>query len=213
MHPKKQKYSSDIVYKDGKTEYHYRFDTISIYNYILKCIEVCDKPINFFNRTELTADNLDEICAKIKHFTKKPTYNSSSDITPLLQDYRKCKYDNLLQLSWDEIKEEQDKEREIIGVINVYLYINLGDIIFKVIPQKVLTLPIFNTNILKTFPNYTLMMLEEKLSVGELIGSRFFPYRTTKSILNLPKFAFNLTDKAIKTSERLNKYNKKIEQM
>jgi hypothetical protein len=56
-------------------------------------------------------------------------------------------------------------------------------------------------------------MLEEKLSVGELIGSRFFPYRTTKSILNLPKFAFNLTDKAIKTSERLNKYNKKIEQM
>lgn len=211
MHPKKQKYSSDIVYKDGKTEYHYRFDTISIYNYILKCIDVCDKPINFFNRTALTADNLDEICAKIKHFTKKPTYNSSSDITPLLQDCRK--YDNLLQLSWDEIKEEQDKEREIIGVINVYLYINLGDIIFKVIPQKVLTLPIFNTNILKTFPNHTLMMLEEKLSVGELIGSRFFPYRTTKLILNLPKFAFNLTDKAIKTSERLKKYNKKIEQM
>jgi hypothetical protein len=130
-----------------------------------------------------------------------------------LNDDYCIKYDNLLQLSWDKIIEEQDKEREIIGVLNVYLYIKLGDMMFKVIPQKVLTLPIFNTNILKTFPNYTLMILEKKLFVGELIGSRFFPYRNTKSILNLPEFAFNLTDKAIKTSERLKKYKQKIEQM
>ena len=57
------------------------------------------------------------------------------------------------------------------------------------------------------------MMLEDKLLVGELIGNRYFPYRKNKSILNLPKFAFQLTDKAEKTSERLKKYNQKIEQL
>jgi len=211
MNPKKQKYVSDIVYNDGKKDYHYRFDTVNMYNYILKCIDTCETPINFFNRTELTDDNLDEICNKIKYFTKKPTYNSYSEIRAILKDC--SKYDNLLEFSWDEIIEEKDKEQEIIGVINVYLCINLGNIIFEVTPEKVLTLPIFNANILKTFPNYTLMTLEDKLLVGELIGNRFFPYRKNKSILNLPKFAFQLTDKAEKTSERLKKYNQKIEQL
>ena len=211
MNPKKQKYVSDIVYYDGKKEYHYRFDTVNMYNYILKCIDTCETPINFFNRTELTDANLDEICNKIKYFTKKPTYNSSSDIRAILKDC--SKYDNLLQFSWKEIIEEQDKEREIIGIIKVYLFINLGNIMFKVTPQEVLTLPIFNINILKTFPNYTLMILEDKLLVGELIGSKFFPYRKNKPILNLPEFAFKLTDKAEKISEELKKYNEKIVQL
>jgi hypothetical protein len=211
MTPKKQKYSSDIIYKIGEQEYHYRFDTVSIYNYILKCIDICEKPNNFFNRVELTDDNLNEICNKIKHFTKKPTYNSATDIRPLLEDCNK--YDNYLTFSWKEIIEEKDKEQEIIGVINVYLFISLGGILFYVLPQKVLTLPIFNSNIVKTFPNHTLGLLRDKISVGELIGSRFFPYRKNKSILNLPEFSFEMTDSAEKTLERLKKYRLKIEQM
>ena len=212
MHPKKRKYLSDIIYKNGTKEYHYRFDTVNMYNYILKCIDNCETPINFFNRVELTDANIDEVCNKIKHFTKKPTYNSSADIRPLLDD--DCsKYNNHLVIFWDEIKEEKDKEREIIGMIDVYLYIDLGGIYLKVSPQKVLTLPIFNSNIAKTFPNHTLMLIEEKLLAGELISSRFFPYRKSKPILNLPEFSFNLTDKAETTLERLKGYRQKLEQM
>jgi hypothetical protein len=211
MTPKKRKYSSDIIYKNGTQEYHYCFDTVSIYNYILKCIDICEKPINFFNRVELTDENLDEICKKIKHFTKKPTYNSSTDIRPLLEDCNK--YDNYLTFSWKEIREEKDKEQEIIGIINVYLFISLGGILFYVLPQKVLTLPIFNSNIVKTFPNHTLGLLLDKISVGELIGSRFFPYRKNNSILNLPEFSFEMTDSANKTLKKLEKYRLKIEQM
>lgn len=212
MHPKKRKYLSDINYKNGRKEYHYRFDTVNMYNYILKCIEICEKPINFFNRVELSDANIDEVCNKIKHFTKKPTYNSSADIRPLLDD--DCsKYNNHLVIFWDEIKEEKDKEREIIGMIDVYLYIDLGGIYLKVSPQKVLTLPIFNSNIASTFPNHTLMLLEDKLEVGELIGSRFFPYKKNKQMLNLPEFSFNLTDTAETTLERLKEYRQKLEQM
>ena len=213
MHPKKRKYLSDIIYKNGAKEYHYRFDTVNMYNYILKCIDICEKPINFFNRVELTDANIDEVCNKIKHFTKKPTYNSSADIRPLLEGDDCSKYNNGLLFSWDEIIEDRDKDREIIGVINVYPYINLGGIIFKVILQKVLTLPIFNSNIASTFPNHTLMLLEDKLEVGELIGSRFFPYKKNKQMLNLPEFSFNLTDTAETTLERLKEYRQKLEQM
>ena len=216
MHPKKRKYLSDIIYKNGKKEYHYRFDTVNMYNYILKCIDNCETPINFFNRVELSDANIDEVCNKIKHFTKKPTYNSSANIRPLLDD--NCsKYKNGLSLSWiswEKKKEDQDKDQEIIGTIDIYLCITLGGgIIFKVMLEKVLTLPIFNPNIASTYPNHTLMLLEDKLEVGDLIGSRFFPYRKSKPILNLPEFSFNFTDKAETTLERLKGYRQKLEQM
>lgn len=213
MHPKKRKYLSDIIYKNGTKEYHYRFDTVNMYNYILKCIDICEKPINFFNRVELTDANIDEVCNKIKHFTKKPTYNSSADIRPLLEGDDCSKYNNGLLLWWEEIIEDRDKDREIIGTIDVYLCISLGGIIFKVILQKVLTLPIFNSNIASTFPNHTLMLLDDKLEVGELIGSRFFPYKKNKQMLNLPEFSFNLTNTAETTLERLKGYRQKLEQM
>ena len=93
------------------------------------------------------------------------------------------------------------------------LYIIIGGIIFYVLPEKVLTLPIFNSNIAKTLPNHTLMLLEEKIDVGDLIGSRFFPYRKNKQILNLPEFSFEMTDTAEKTLEKLKRYRQKIEQM
>ena len=213
MHPKKRKYLSDIIYKNGKKEYHYRFDTVNMYNYILKCIDNCEKPINFFNRVELSDANIDEVCNKIKHFTKKPTYNSSANIRPLLEGDDCSKYNNCLLFNWEDVIEDRDKDREIIGTMDVYPYIDLGGIIFKVILEKVLTLPIFNSNIASTFPNHTLMLLEDKLEVGELIGSRFFPYKKNKQMLNLPEFSFNLTDKAETTLERLKEYRQKLEQM
>jgi len=214
MTPKKRKYASDIIYKNGTHEYHYRFDTVSIYNYILKCIDVCEKPINFFNRVELTDADLDEICKKIKHFTKKPTYNLSSEIRPLLVDCSRY-YDNYLEFEWWEDVKTEDKQKEIIGSINIYIAIKLGDIIFTIIEEDVLKLPIiFNSNNkYNKLSIDTLQLLQDKLSEGLFINRRFFPYRKNKPILNLPKFPFGLNDNADKTLERLKRYKLKIEQM
>jgi hypothetical protein len=212
MTPKKQKYASDIIYNDGKKEYHYRFDTVSIYNYILKCIEVCEKPINFFNRVELTDDDIDQICKKIKHFTKKPTYNLSSEIRPLLVNCSRY-YDNYLEFEWWEDAKPEDEEKEIIGNINIFIAIKLGDIIFTIIEEEVLKLPIFNYNKSENISYNIVGLLQEKLSEGAFISRRFFPYRKNKPILNLPQFSLGLNDNADKTLERLKRYKHKIEQM
>jgi hypothetical protein len=212
MTPKKRKYASDIIYKNGTQEFHYRFDTISIYNYILKCIEVCETPINFFNRSELTDDDLDEICNKIKHFTKKPTYNSFSEIRPLLEE--DCsKYNNHLEFEWWEYVKDKDIEKGIIGNIKIYISIKLGNILFKINEEKVLELPIFNSNKSERLSYNILDLLQDKLSKGELTGNKYFPYRKNKTFLRLPKFAFGLNDNADKTLERLKRYKDKIEQM
>jgi hypothetical protein len=212
MTPKKRKYASDIIYKNGTQEYHYRFDTVSIYNYILKCIDVCEKPINFFNRVELTDADIDEICKKIKHFTKKPTYNLSSEIRPLLVDCSRY-YDNYLEFEWWEDVKTEDLEKEIIGSINIYIAIKLGDIIFTIIEEDVLKLPIFNSNKSENISYDIVGLLQEKLSEDVFISRRFFPYRKNKPILNLPEFPFGINDNADKTLERLKRYKHKIEQM
>jgi hypothetical protein len=212
MTPKKRKYASDIIYKNGTQEYHYRFDTVSIYNYILKCIDVCEKPINFFNRVELTDDDLDEIFKKIKHFTKKPTYNLSSEIRPLFVDCSKY-YNNYLEFEWWEDVKTEDLEKEIIGSINIFIAIKLGDIIFTIIEEEVLKLPIFNYNKSENISYDIVGLLQEKLSEEVFISRRFFPYRKNKPILNLPKFPLRLNDNADKTLERLKRYKHKIEQM
>ena len=213
MTPKKQKYASYIIYNDGKKEYHYRFDTVSIYNYILKCIDFCEKPINFFNRVELTDADLNEICKKIKHFTKAPTYNLSSEIRPLLVDCSKH-YNNHLAFKWEE-DAKKDEQKEIIGNIKIYIAINLGNIKFKIIEEAVLKLPIiFNSNNkYNRLSIDTLKLLKVKLSEGAFISRRFFPYRKNKPILNLPEFPFELDDNADKTLERLKRYKDKIEQL
>ena len=212
MTPKKQKYASDIIYKNGTQEYHYRFDTVSIYNYILKCIDVCEKPINIFNRVELTDADIDEICKKIKHFTKKPTYNLSSEIRPLLVDCSKYYY-NYLEFVWEEDVKTEDLEKEIIGNINIYISIRLGDLNFKIIEKEVLQLPIFNSKKSEKLSYHILQLLQDKLSEDVFITRRFFPYRKNKPILNLPNFPFKLNDNADKTLERLKRYIRKIEQM
>ena len=235
MNPKKLKYLSNIVYNDGKRDFYYRFDTVNIYNYILKCIDNCDKPINIFNRVELTDTNLKEICTKIKHFTKKPTY-SSSEIEDLLAKCNESKinniYDNCLRFKAEVLSLE--------GKLNFYLWIKLGNISFKVTSKKVLTLPIFindpgltgeqyNTIIYQVLeglpdgsryvPNMNLSITDKvlfeviyKLKLGVLTSNRFFPYRKNKPILfNLPQFLFYDDEDEDKTLKRFERYIKRIE--
>jgi hypothetical protein len=116
---------------------------------------------------------------------------------------------------WREDVKTEDLEKEIIGNINIYIAIKLGDIIFTIIEEDVLKLPIiFNSNNkYNKLSIDTLQLLQDKLSEDVFISRRFFPYRKNKPILNLPKFAFGLNDNADKTLERLKRYKYKIEQM
>lgn len=245
MHPTKQKHVSDIVYynQDGK-EFHFRFDTVSIYNYVLKCIENCEKPINTINKKELTNDNLDEICRKIKHFTKKPTFNSSMDIRALIDN---CKYENYLALDYTQSYLRQRTQNPIIGYLYIHLNINLGGILFRVInkiqqdPQvttydnfpnqvnimnsEVVTLPLFadyvydiyDDNPTSPYPVYILSDLQQKLPKGDIIGTKYFPYRKNnadgqrwKTVLNLPKFNLNVLDNVDEAFDKLKEYREKI---
>ena len=133
MDKKKQKYTSDIVYENDGKKFHIRYETIGLYNYILKCIENCEKPIISINRQEFSDENLEEICHKIKFFTNKPTFNSHIEIRALLDN---CKYDNLLAFSYDiEYRDRSSTPANaaVIGKINIFLVINLGGILFRVI--------------------------------------------------------------------------------
>ena len=202
MHPNKQKYTCDIVYyNENNKDFHLRFDTVNIYNYILKCIEYCEKPINPITKAELTNENLDEICNKIKYFTKKPTFNSSLDIRALLDN---CKYDNLLAFDYTINYLLQRTSNPIIGRLYIYLNISLGGILFRVmnnlyqdvnapdnypnqtnpVNSVVLTLPVFADYISDiydeanyTHPVYILSELQQKIPKGNIMGNRYFPYR------------------------------------
>jgi hypothetical protein len=202
MHPNKQKYTCDIVYyNENNRDFHLRFDTVNIYNYILKCIEYCEKPINPITKAELTNENLDEICNKIKYFTKKPTYNSSLDIRALLDN---CKYDNLLAFDYTINYLQQRTSNPIIGRLYLYLNISLGGILFRVmnnlyqdvnapdnypnqtnpVNSVVLTLPVFADYVSDiydeanyTHPVYILSDLQQKIPKGNIMGNRYFPYR------------------------------------
>jgi hypothetical protein len=203
MHPNKRKYVSDIVYvaENNKT-FHFRFDTVSIYNYLLECIDSCVKPINFINKTELTNENIDEICRKIKYFTKKPTYNSSLDIRGILNS---CEYNNKLVLNYTTKYLPYHSDNGIIGYFNIYLNLKLGGILFRVInklPPDVQTSDNFpnQTNIINSevvifpyfdkylydlyfeemtydFPEYILIDMQNKLSKGSLMSDKYFPNR------------------------------------
>ena len=208
MHPNKQKYTCDIVhYDENNRVFHFRFDTVNLYNYILKCIEYCEKPINPITKAELNNENLNEICNKIKYFTKKPTYNTSLDIRALLDN---CKYDNLLAFDYSIDHLPQWTSNPIIGRLNIHLNISLGGILFRVInsyklppnvsipdnyPNQtdrinstVITFPVFADYITDiydeasyTYPVYILSDLQQKLPNGNMIGNRYFPYRKNNS--------------------------------
>ena len=242
MDKKKQKYSSDIVSynKEGKA-FHYRFETINLYNYILDCIRDCKKPINPANREELTDENFEEICHKIKFFAYKPTFNSHIQINALLNN---CKHDNLLAFSYKEVYLPQRTSNPIIGSLNIYLNINLGGILFRIINKvpdgsvpnnfpnqknnensEVLKLPLFADYILDiypetdyTYPVYILSKLQQKLPKGDMLGVKYFPYRKNNKddkiwnkIIHIPPFVLNELDNADKAFEKLKEYDNKIE--
>lgn len=203
MHPNKRKNVSDIVYVDDNNKiFHFRFDTVSIYNYLLECIRDCVTPINFINKTKLTNENLDEICHKIKYFTKKPTYNLSLDIRAILDN---CYYNNKLVLNYYKSYLPYRTDNPIIGYFKIYLNLKLGGILFRVINKlpsdvqtsdnfpnqtnpinsEVVTLPyfadyirdIYFDDITYDFPEYILIDMQNKLSKGGFISDKYFPNR------------------------------------
>jgi hypothetical protein len=203
MHPNKRKHLSDIVYvAENNKVFHFRFDTVSIYNYLLECISSCVKPINFINKTELTNENIDEICRKIKYFTKKPTYNSSFDIRAILNN---CVYNNKLVLNYNTSYLPYHTDNGIIGYFKIYLNLKLGGILFRVInklPPDVQSSDNFpnQTNIINSevvifpyfakylydlyfdemtydFPEYILIDMQNKLSKGSLMSDIYYPNR------------------------------------
>ena len=203
MHPNKRKYLSDITYvADNGKVFHYRFDTVSIYNYLLECITNCVKPINFYYKTELTNDNLDEICRKIKYFTKKPTYNSSLDIMAILDN---CNYNNKLVFNYTEQYLPYRTDNAIIGYFRIYLNLKLGGVLFRVVNKlppvvlesdnfpnqtnpvnaEVAVLPLFADyikdayfdDITYDFPEYILMDMQTKLAKGGFLTDKYYPNR------------------------------------
>jgi hypothetical protein len=206
MDEKKQKYTSDIVFNDANNNtFHYRFETITMYNYVLNCIENCKEPKNILVDLELTDENLDEICRKIKFFTNKPTLNSHREVRALLDN---CKHDNLLAFSYEVVNLPVFTTKPIIGRVNIFLVINLGGILFRVINkivpngavpynypnQKdednsvVLVLPYLTEETLngvngvggleETYhPVSILTELQQKLPKGDMLGVKYFPYR------------------------------------
>lgn len=156
MLPYKRKHTSDIVHMVNGREFHYRYDTVSLYNYIIDCIRDCVEPVNIAVGRDviLTPENLDEICRKIKKFTKQPTYASSNEINAALAN---CKYDNCLELTAipnvdRSILREIDRtgDYKIVGKYRIYLNLKLGGILFKVINKIEDDLPLYDD-----FPNQT----------------------------------------------------------
>ena len=203
MHPNKRKNVADIVYvgENNKT-FHFRFDTVSIYNYLLECITDCVKPINFINKTLLTNENIDEICRKIKYFTKKPTYNSSLEIMAILDN---CYYNNKLVFNYTEQYLPYRTDNAIIGYFRIYLNLKLGGVLFRVVNKlppdvlvsdyfpnqtnpanaEVASLPLFADyikdayfdDITYDFPEYILMDMQTKLAKGGFLKDKYYPNR------------------------------------
>ena len=203
MHPNKRKNVADIVYvgENNKT-FHFRFDTVSIYNYLLECIRDCVKPINFINKTLLTNENIDEICRKIKYFTKKPTYNSSLEIMAILDN---CYYNNKLVFNYTEQYLPYRTDNAIIGYFRIYLNLKLGGVLFRVVNKlppdvlvsdyfpnqtnpanaEVASLPLFADyikdvyfdDITYDFPEYILMDMQTKLAKGGFLVDKYYPNR------------------------------------
>lgn len=240
MDEMKKKYTSDIVYYDeNNKKIHYRFETITMYNYVLKCIENCKEPKNILVNIELTDENLDEICRKIKFFTNKPTLNSHMEVRALLAN---CKHDNLLAFSYDVVNLPVYTTMPIIGRLYIYLVINLGGILFRVInkidpdgsvPDNFPNQNDFENSVVLILPNLTdatlteledtyhpvsiLTELQQKLPKGDMLGVKYFPYRKNnndgerwKKIVKLQEFDLKFSDTKEKVFKKLTDYKNNI---
>jgi len=156
MLPYKRKHTTDIVHRVNRKEFHYRYDTVSLYNTIIDSIRDCTRPVNIAvgRDTLLTDENLDEVCSKIKYFTKQPTYASCNEINAALAN---CKYDNCLELTFASninhgiiSRIDRTGDYEIVGKYHIYLNLKLGGILFRVI-NKIADV----SNVYDDFPNQT----------------------------------------------------------
>ena len=240
MDERKQKYTSDIVYYDeNNKKFHFRFETITMYNYVLNCIENCKEPKNILVDLELTDENLDEICRKIKFFTNKPTLNSHMEVRALLAN---CKHDNLLAFSYEVVNLPVHTTMPIIGRIYIYLVVNLGGILFRVInkidpdgsvPNNFPNQNDFENSVVLILPNLTddtlteleetyhpvsiLTELQQKLPKGDMLGVKYFPYRKNnndgeqwKKIVKLQEFDVKNGINGIKFSDTKDVVFKKL---
>jgi hypothetical protein len=165
---KKRKYIVNIISysKELKKVFYFCFDTIAIYNHILWCIQTKMHPYNPFDRMQLIDEQLDEICDKIKYFTTQPTYNSHADIKYDL--YGVTKYNNHLVLSTSkgiDIEPEKIRTNGIIGSLDIYISINLKDIIIPIINSR----PIRKLGIISQLKKY--MRQGQEIDYSPDIGS------------------------------------------
>lgn len=177
---------------------------------------------NLRTDTLFTDDDLDEICYKIKKFTDEPTYNSHVDIKEAIAKQKGFYIDKIyLELSLDAEKNYENLrkygEESIIGKYNIYINLNLGGIILRIINTSddatpsllnkknsfVLSLPIFkkntrDANVIK----FILHTMQTSLRNGKYIVKRSFPYSNGRvrnlwdKIVHLPPFDFNLDNDA-----------------
>jgi hypothetical protein len=67
------------------------------------------------------------------------------------------------------------------------------------------------------YPVHILLELQQKLPKGDILGTKYFPYRKNnvdnqrwKNIINIPKFDLNIEDNADEVFEKLKVYKDKI---
>jgi len=207
---KKRKYIVNILSysKELKKVFYFCFDTIGIYNHILSCIQIRRFPFIPVNNMKFTDEQLDEICDKIKYFTTEPTYNSHVDIKYALDNVTKyaldnvTKYNNHLVLSTSkeiDMNSEGIRTNSIIGSHNIYISIDLRNII----------LPIINSRPIRKLG--LIYQLKKNMRKGQEIDD--FPDIATKEnslILRLP--IFKDEDKALVVKNAMVKLQTRLKQ-
>jgi len=229
----------DISFKGKKKKvYYYCFDTIETYNYILGCIKNKINIKNLHTQNLFTDDELDEICDKIKKLTTKPIYHSHIDIKNAIAKQNKTYiYKNyLLELSFEEEKDYRNLKEYggncIIGNYNIYINLNFGGVILRVINTYdkatppllnknnsfVLSLPIFYNSKKEVsqkdvyVKKFIIQTMQTSLIQGKYIEKSFFPYNNGRNgkewnkIVNLPPFNYKLDDNAIDVYKNFKNY-------
>ena len=216
----KRKYVSNILLvKDTKEIVYHCFDTIQIYEYILRCVANSIHPKNQYTATFFTDDDLDEICNKIKNFTKdKATYNSHVDIKEAILQNLGIGNNNInyLSLIYEELFYNNDNNFNINSISGEYkLYLTIEffsgmDIpVSNSIPENltrryshnlknknslILSLPMFNDTKMNGRIIGTITKIKMAIKRGTYLNVKTFPYRTDNDeskIISLPSLFFS----------------------
>jgi hypothetical protein len=123
------------------------FNTVSIYNYIIQCINNNTIPLIPTTKEELTVDEIEQICDKISKLTRNKKHILEAKLIKL--KYKMIKLKNkygFIIINIDKIlklqKNREDlfkKPGEVVGILKIQLYIIFDE-------KEQLQLPLFNTN-------------------------------------------------------------------